>query len=86
MGPDDENEQMLRNAYNNCLKILADNGGDTIAFPAISTGNNKYPKEPAAQIAVQCVRDGLQKYRKITKVIFCVNNAHMYNIYAKLLS
>jgi O-acetyl-ADP-ribose deacetylase (regulator of RNase III) len=49
--------ELLGNCYKNCLKLAMENGINSIAFPAISTGVYGYPKEDAAEIAERAVFD-----------------------------
>lgn len=44
-------DDILANAYRNCLRLAKDRGVQTIAFPAISTGVYHYPKDRAAGVA-----------------------------------
>jgi len=59
-GGDKGEAELLRNAYRNSLKLAAENNIYSIAFPAISTGIYGYPKDLAANIAVQTVREFLK--------------------------
>jgi O-acetyl-ADP-ribose deacetylase (regulator of RNase III) len=52
-------DQILANAYANCLNLAAENGLKSIAFPAISTGVYGFPKQRAAAIAFRSIRDFL---------------------------
>ena len=54
-------KELLENAYRNSLKIAAENGFRTVAFPAISTGVYGYPKDEAAGVAVGTVKDFLEE-------------------------
>ena len=47
--------QLLKNCYINSLQIALDKRLSSIAFPAISTGIYGYPKEEAAEIAVNTI-------------------------------
>lgn len=46
-------DQLLENCYRNSLQLAEEHGVQSIAFPNISTGIYKFPKERAAQIAYQ---------------------------------
>lgn len=54
--------QLLADAYKNSLKLAAEYNLKSIAFPAISTGVYGYPKDKAAHIAVDTVREFLKEY------------------------
>ena len=47
--------RLLANCYRNSLRVALENGIRRIAFPSISTGVYRYPKEQAAKIAVHTV-------------------------------
>lgn len=53
---------LLRGAYENSLKLAREKGLKSIAFPAISTGVYGYPKEEAADIAVDTAWKFLKSY------------------------
>ena len=52
---------MLAACYRNSLKLAAEHGIRSVAFPSISTGVYSYPLQEAAKIAVRTVRDVLQE-------------------------
>ena len=78
-GSNNENEK-LSNCYINSLKLAVENGCKTIAFPNISTGIYKFPKDLAAQIAKKTVQDYLQE-TEIEKVTFVCFDEENYNLY-----
>jgi O-acetyl-ADP-ribose deacetylase (regulator of RNase III) len=65
-----EEKQKLADCYNNSLQLAIENGCKTIAFPNISTGVYRFPKNEAAKIAVDTVSKFLAGTDKIEKVIF----------------
>jgi O-acetyl-ADP-ribose deacetylase (regulator of RNase III) len=67
---DQHEASILEEAYRNCLRLAADNGYKTMAFPAISTGVYGYPKAAAATIAVETVYRYLSLKPLPEKVIF----------------
>jgi O-acetyl-ADP-ribose deacetylase len=78
--------QLLTNAYTNSLKLAVENGIKTIAFPNISTGVYGYPKAPAAQVAVQAVKDFLSEDTTIERVTFVCFDDENYHLYNHLLT
>lgn len=62
--------KLLQNAYSNSLKLAVENGIETIAFPNISTGVYGFPKENAAEIAIQTVTEFLSETDQIRQVYF----------------
>lgn len=52
----------LASCYIESLKIMMDKGYHSIAFPAISTGNGKYPVREAAEIAVFTVKNFIENH------------------------
>ena len=75
--------KLLKSCYQSCLELAVQNGIDSIAFCCISTGVFGFPKQEAAEIAVQTVRDFLKSHR--IKVIFNVFGSEDYDIYRKIL-
>ena len=74
-------DELLANAYRNSLKLAIENDIKTIAFPNISTGIYHFPKDKAAQIALQAVNDFLAKHPQIVKVIFVCFDDENFTIY-----
>jgi O-acetyl-ADP-ribose deacetylase len=79
-GGDNEN-QLLASCYRRCLEIAAENQIKSIAFPGISTGVYRFPKEAATQIAVAEVVKFLQNNDSIEKVIFVCFSQDAYELY-----
>lgn len=77
--------ELLANCYRSSLKLAVEREIKTIAFPNISTGIYGYPKEQAANIAVQTVNGFLKTNASITEVIFVCFDDENYRIYEALL-
>ena len=69
-GQNDERDK-LRACYTNSLRLAAQNGLQSIAFPCISTGVYRFPADEAAKIAVESVRAFLKTPCSIENVVFC---------------
>ncbi|MEP7263931.1 MAG: O-acetyl-ADP-ribose deacetylase [Bacteroidota bacterium] len=68
-GGNNREKEKLADCYRNSLKLAVDNHCRTIAFPKISTGVYRFPKELAAEIAFLTVSDFLLSHTAIEKVI-----------------
>lgn len=78
---------LLRNAYQNSLKLALNHNVETIAFPNISTGVYGFPKKSAAEIAFRAVREFICRNKYPKKVIFVCFDEENYEIYkTKLIS
>ena len=71
----------LTNCYLKSLKLTSRHGLQTIAFPNISTGVYRFPKDKAADIAIATVTDYLKKDETIEKVYFVCFDDENYAIY-----
>ncbi len=70
--------ELLLACYENSLRVAAELGAGSVAFPAISCGVYGYPVDQAARIAVDACRAGLATHRSIeiiTMVAFEKNMA-----------
>jgi len=78
--------ELLSNCYHNSLKIANELNLATIAFPNISTGIYHFPKQEAAEIAIQTVQAFLKTENKIIQeVSFICFDEENYEIYEKLI-
>lgn len=84
-GGNNEEDILLSNCYINCLRLAEENNIKTIAFPNISTGVYRFPKERAAKIAVNTVKKFLLEYKSINKVIFVCFDEENYRLYLRLI-
>ncbi len=78
-------EALLQSCYRRSLEVARDNNLTSIAFPCISTGVYRFPKDKAARIAVQTVKDCLKIMPNIEKVIFVCFSDEDKEAYEKLL-
>jgi O-acetyl-ADP-ribose deacetylase (regulator of RNase III) len=79
-------EKLLGDSYLNCMKLASEKGLETIAFPNISTGVFGFPKELAAGIAFNAVKEALESYREIKEVRFVCFDDENFAFYQKLMS
>jgi len=75
---------LLENAYRNSFKLADYLGLKTIAFPNISTGIYRFPKQLAAQIAFKVINDELKQSQSVQEVIFVCFDDENFNIYQSL--
>ena len=84
MGEGDEDNK-LRNATLNSLKLAEKHGVKSIAFPAISTGIFGFPKDRCAKIMLRAAVEYLRKGSGIKRVIFCLYDDETYQIFSEEL-
>ena len=64
-------EQLLRNCYENSLELARSSGSKSVAFPLISTGNYGFPRDKALQIAISVFSNFLlEQEMQIYLVVF----------------
>ena len=69
--PPAEAERLLRSCYLESLRLAAEAGLETIAFPGVSTGVYGYPKSEACAAAVSAVAGWLAARELPRVVTFC---------------
>ncbi len=84
MGEGSENEK-LKNATLNSLKLADENNLKSISFPAISAGIFGFPIENCAKIMLETTIEYLNGDTGLQKVIFCLYGNDSYQIFAKQL-
>ena len=70
-------DALLASCYRRSLEVAVENGVQTLAFPAISTGVYRFPVPRAAEIAVGTVAAFLAASQKIEQVVFCCFGAEI---------
>ena len=67
----EDKKKKLADCYRNSLELAIKNNIRTIAFPCISTGVFRFPKDLASKIAINTIDDFIaEKEDKIDKVVF----------------
>jgi O-acetyl-ADP-ribose deacetylase (regulator of RNase III) len=79
-------EALLRDAYQNSLRLAAEHGLKTVAFPNISTGVYGFPKGRAAAIAIKTVMEFLNEHPEVEKVVFVCFDRENFEIYERALA
>ena len=69
---------LLRNCYENSLRLAKEHGLKTVAFPAISTGVYGYPIEEATRIALNAGKKYVRDFGEIRFVCFSQKDLDVY--------
>jgi len=83
-GEGDE-ERKLRWATRNSLRVADDNGLESVALPAISTGIFGFPMEKAAEIMLFEVVEYLEGETGLQKVVFCLYDEAALRVFAEAI-
>lgn len=78
-------EKLLANCYYNSLLLAESNACSSVAFPNISTGIYRFPKDKAAEIAVNEVQKFIRQGTELKNVIFVCFDDENFQLYAGLL-
>jgi O-acetyl-ADP-ribose deacetylase (regulator of RNase III) len=84
MGEGNEDEK-LRNATRNSLKVADEHGLKSIAFPAVSTGIFGFPIQRCAEIMLAMAIEHLRGKTSIERVVFCLFGRDSYDVFARRL-
>lgn len=79
-------EMLLAQAYASSLKLAMEYEVRSIAFPNISTGIYRFPKDKAAAIALRTIRDFLAHTYQLDKVILVCFDRENYEIYEAMMN
>ena len=83
--PNEAEAALLASCYRSCLELASQHQLKSIAFCCISTGEFHYPREEAAQIALNTVSNWLDSFGNDMKVIFNVFKDEDLEVYKNLL-
>jgi len=84
LGEGNEDEK-LKNATLNSLKLADENNLKSISFPAISTGIFGFPIQKCAEIMLKTTLDYLKSQTGLEEVIFCLFGHANYQVFAEQL-
>jgi len=73
--------ELLAQAYQNSLRLAVAKGLKTVAFPSISTGAYGYPVEDACRVALEAMKEFLEKEDTLDEVVFVLFSEHALEIY-----
>jgi len=78
-------DQKLKNATLNSLKVADENNLKSISFPAISTGIFGFPIGRCAEIMLKTTIEYLQGQTGLERVVFCLFGRSNYEVFANQL-
>ncbi len=70
--------ELLRACYRSCLHLGRERQLSSVAFPAISTGVYGYPKQAAAEIALDEMRAARAEFERLIACCFSQADAELY--------
>ena len=77
--------ELLASCYETALNLAESRGIKSIAFPCISTGVYRYPKEEAARIALSVILKHIESGKYNGRVVICCFSSRDAQIYDKCL-
>lgn len=83
-GGNNNEDALLRSCYQKSLELAKKYQLKRIAFPNISTGVYRFPKERAAEIAIKTVKDFLKESHDMEVIFVCFDEEN-YQIYQRFL-
>jgi len=78
----EDRSELLADCHRNSLRIAAELGASSVAFPAISTGIYRWPVESAAEIARAAVQEAVRD-APVELVRFVLFDQAAYDAYAR---
>ena len=80
-GGNNSEPELLAESYLNSLRLAVTNLLKTIAFPSISTGAYAYPIEDACRVALNAVKDFLEREDNLNEVVFVLFSESALEVY-----
>lgn len=81
---DEDRSELLASCYGESLRVAAELGAETVAFPAISTGIYGWPMDDGARIAIRTVRE--QATAPVREVRFVLFDQAAFDVFAAVLA
>lgn len=85
-GGNNGEEELLKSCYQNSLKLAVEYKVKSIAFPNISTGVYRFPKQLAAPIAINTVSEFLKNDKTIQEIIFVCFDQENFKLYSEIIN
>ena len=85
-GQDRPEAGLLADCYHNSLALAEENGVESIAFPAISTGIFGYPVEEAARVALGTIKEEAASLEHVRLVRLVLHSASDLEAHERVLS
>lgn len=84
-GGKNHEDELLASCYQESFKLTDAYKLKTIAFPGISCGAYRFPKERASKIAIQETQKAIEKYPYLSEVIFALTDDELIKLYQEAL-
>ena len=85
-GGEANEKKYLQECYISSLKLAEERNIRSVAFPAISTGIYGYPKDKAAEVAVETILNYIISGTTLDTIRCCLINAPFFGLYDSSLS
>ncbi len=79
-------KELLKNCYFNSLQIAKEYSCKTIAFSNISTGVYRFPKQLAAEVAIQTVMTFIDKDFFFEEIVFVCFDDENFELYLQMVN
>ncbi|MEU6929584.1 O-acetyl-ADP-ribose deacetylase [Streptomyces sp. 2RAF24] len=81
---EEDRSELLASCYAESLRVAAELGAETVAFPAVSTGIFGWPMEDAARLAIRTVRE--EATAPVREVRFVLFDTAAHTVFATALA
>lgn len=85
-GQDEPADELLASCYRHALDLAEENGLESVAFPAISTGAFGYPTGDAAQLAIHTVLERATQLEHVKRIRFVLWGADALQVHERALT